>query len=456
MKGRHICIVITILLLALLAGCAAEPVTNTPQPKGGTLYITVNPVIAVTYDAEGNVTSITAVTEDAKDIVGSFQNFAGKECAEVVAELVTKIGEEGYLSKDKEDITIAITFEKESGVPKQDFLEDIKQQVQTVVATNQWQGTVTVEAPEVSSEEPDDPAGNANNNAQEADPPPQSGNVPEGAVKQPDGTYLLTERLDTSGNPSDGQSEPAYTCTTVYDAKGIKLSQTTFNANGVKIFYQEFYPTGNPKNYKRWNDSGVLAQEFSAFHDKDSSNGIIKYYDEQGNLQGLDTFGNPDGSPDTSEIWDADGTHIVTAIADGQPLQVAYTYSDGGFLTETYNYEAGTVHITAQRSQGSWDMISSMETGEFIEGYQESTVDGIYHRSEYVNGYKSKEIFDGETNPLGYTYKRTTYYYSNGQTKSTESYYYADSGRTYVEFDEQGTTTYWEDTTECNYGVVGP
>ena len=73
-----------------------------------------------------------------------------------------------------------------------------------------------------------------------------------------------------------------------------------------------------------------------------------------------------------------------------------------------------------------------------------------------MDGYKYKEIIDRDTNFLGYTYKQTAYYYSNGQTKSFEQYYYADGGRLYAEYDESGNATYWEDTTECNYGVFAP
>ena len=48
MKNIIFYVMIATLLFALLSSCTAEPVTTTPQPKGGTLYITVNPVIAVT------------------------------------------------------------------------------------------------------------------------------------------------------------------------------------------------------------------------------------------------------------------------------------------------------------------------------------------------------------------------------------------------------------------------
>ena len=402
------------------------------------------------------------MTEDAQSIIANYQDFAGKECTEVVTDLVTKIGQEGYLSKDTQAVTIASTEPPDSTtVPT---IPDGNTQEPTTPPSSSGDNTQEPTAPPSASgdntQEPTAPPASSGDNTQEPTAPPVTEpghpvNIPASAQKQPDGTYILTEALDAYGNPADGQSEPVYILTTAYDPDGVKISQTNCYANGVKFFYQEFYPTGNPKNYKRWNDNGMLIQEFVAFHGEDSNNGIIKFYDEQGNLQGLDTFGNPNGSADTSEWWDADGSHSVTTIVDGQPVEATHTYPDGGVLTEIFNYEANTVRVVAQRPQYTCDMISSMETGEFIDGYHESTNNGIYQRLEYVDGYKCKQITDGAKNPLGYKYKETTCYYSNGQTKTSERYFYADGGRTYVEYDEHGNTTYWEDTTECNYGVVG-
>ena len=330
MKKTMISVLITVLLFAFFTGCAAEPVPTPPQLKGGTLYITVNPVIAVTYDENGNVTEVAAVTEDAKSIVESYQNFVGKDCTQVVSELVTKIGEAGYLSEDSEDVTITITLEEGSGVPSEDFVAVVEQTVQDVVTDNHWQGSVTVEDPSVSVEDPTEPSGDPTGPATtptapgaeatepstvpttpgveptepttpgvdptepstapttpEEDPtdpsteptvaePAVPGTVPEGAKEQADGTYLLTEELDNSGNPATG-AKAVSVRSTVYSADGMLLRQETVGkesgkaeslltweydgdgvlayttstqyTDGTKRFYEELYPNGNPKSH---------------------------------------------------------------------------------------------------------------------------------------------------------------------------------------------------------------
>lgn len=499
MKKSMISVLIAVLIFTLLAGCAAEPVPTAPQSNGGTLYITVNPVIAVTYDEKGNVTEVAAVTEDAKSIVESYQNFVEKECTQVVSELVTKIGEAGYLSEDSEEVTITITLEEGSGVPSEDFVTAVEQTVQKVVTDNHWQGSVTVEEPSVSVEDPTEPSGNPTKPATtpttpEEDPtepateptvaePAVPGTVPEGAKEQSDGTYLLTEELDSSGNPATG-TKAVSVRSTVYSADGMLLRQETIGkesgnteslltweygedgaleyttstqyTNGTKRFYEELYPNGNPKSHKMWNESGALVREFEAFHGENNNNGVSIQYDDQGNIQFRDTFGNPDGSPDTSEMWDADGTYHVNKFADGMPVETGYISPDGRSVTEMYDYEAGTIHVISKQGTNYADTVISMETGKIISGVIESTLeDGTYHYTEYLNGYRYKEISDGYANPLGFVYKETITYHPNGQPKTSERYFYEDGGHTYIEFDENGNTTFSEITTECNYGVFG-
>lgn len=615
MKNKIIRILIVILLFTLLTGCAA-PAQTPIQPKGGTVYITVNPVIAVTYDENGNVTAVEAVSEDAQSIVDGYSDFIGKECTEVVTELVTKIGEEGYLSKEKEEVTISISFEEKSGVPHKDFTKQIEQKVQAVVAEKEWKGTVTVEEPPLLQETPGDtssgkseddsfnndidsttsdvgskpsdstdaapnvgdpngtskpsggehttPPADSKPSDEGSTPPvtsnPSDGNTPQPPVdsnpshgntapeppaaepidpddtpddvqKQPDGTYVRTEQLNADKNPVD--SNPTYIRTTLfrtdgapleqrivyagteklaehhlwvynqagvvtghtaiqynksgsikeqyqdeYDANGNRTQRTVFNADGTKQVLQtydkngiltgrtswhdngqvslqeELYPNGNTKGFKRWDENGKLTEEFTAFHDRDNNNGTVKRYDEQGKLQGIDIFGNPDGSPDSSEWWDVDGSHIVTTLRDGQPIKVVTTRPNGNTISEEYDFEAGTIHIISHLSDFVSDQVVSMETGEPISGYSESTSNGLYRYMEYVDGYKCKQILDGEKNPLGFKYKETTTYYPNGQTKTSERYFYKDGGHLYVEFDENGKTIFSEDTTECNYAEI--
>ena len=155
-------------------------------------------------------------------------------------------------------------------------------------------------------------------------------------------------------------------------------------------------------------------------------------------------------------MWDADGTYYVNYMVDGNPVGTSYTTPDGRSVTEMYDYDAGTIHVVSKQAASYADTVVSMETGEIISGYIESTLeDGNYHYVEYAGGVRVKLIMDGCVNPLGYTYKETITYYPNGQPKTSERYFYEDGGHTYIEFDENGNTTFSEITTECNYGVFG-
>jgi len=141
-------IIIAILTVAtVLIGCNSGTDTTAPASKGGTIYITVNPVIAVTYDEKGSVVSVTAVSEDAKAIVEEFKDYVGKECAEVVTTLVTKIGDAGYLTEEAE---IIVTFKDNSTLPEENFTEKLTQKIENTVVENNFGGTVTVEPPVIT------------------------------------------------------------------------------------------------------------------------------------------------------------------------------------------------------------------------------------------------------------------------------------------------------------------
>ena len=609
MKKPIIVVWIAAMLLVLSAGCTAQPEPTAPQSRGGTLYITVNPEIAVTYDADGTVISVTAVTEDAKDFVDTYRDYVGKECTQVVTELVTKIGQAGYLSEDSADVVISISFEKESGVPDESFVQEMEQQVQAVVADNDWQGTVTVAEPEPAVQPTvppptDAPSGPAPTPSGEAptDPPPTTesdptveptaeptvgptlpGNLPESEPGLESGPQVVTDYTDLQGNTVPGEEECYYIRTTTfneagnpasqelitketgavaaratwaYDSRnvcvsyeyvrffstgavrehyretydsagqciqrtsyddtgavaadifysyndngnqireeernadgitvsrkeyseggillssaaffddgtqkslvtyyenGVTATQTTWQEDGTMRIYEEFYENGTTKGFTRWRADGSKEADFTSFHEDAIANGIHQEYDASGNLTMRDVMGNPDGSPNKSEYWDADGTYRWNTFRDDYLLQAGYVEADGSTVTETYDYDAGTIHVETSRPNSIGDTVTSMDTGEILSGYIESTLEnGNYHYVEYANGNKYKEILDGQVNPLGYTYRQTTVYYANGQPQRSEQYYYADGGHLYAEYDESGNVIYSEDTTEYNYGV---
>ena len=137
-----------VLCLFALVGCGSNPTTNEggELAEGGVLVLSVNPEIAVTYDADGNVTKVTARNDDAKEIIAEYAGYEGKACKAVVSELVAKIGEAGYLVEEIEGEKRQITIEIEPGskLPNNNFLDEVANEVRDCVNENKWNSPVDV------------------------------------------------------------------------------------------------------------------------------------------------------------------------------------------------------------------------------------------------------------------------------------------------------------------------
>ena len=130
-----------VLSLTCLAGCAQpEAGAAVEIAPGGILCLKVNPEIAVSYDAEGKVTAVTARNADAQKILENYKSFEGKEAKAVVVELVDLIGNAGYFVEELEGERRQITLEIEPGssLPSGTFLNDVIADVKEVVSSNNW------------------------------------------------------------------------------------------------------------------------------------------------------------------------------------------------------------------------------------------------------------------------------------------------------------------------------
>lgn len=149
MKSIFALILVLILTVSLLAGCgaAATPGTGVSLREGGVLCLKVNPEIAVHYDADGNVTAVESRNDDAKAIVEAYLGYEGRPAREVVAELVTAIGEAGYFVEEIEGERRQITIEIEPGssLPTNTFLTDVADEVRTAVSANAWTAPVDLQ-----------------------------------------------------------------------------------------------------------------------------------------------------------------------------------------------------------------------------------------------------------------------------------------------------------------------
>lgn len=164
MKKSTRCIALILCLLVLLSACGdptpatqppatEHPATQAPPTEpptettaqGDTLLLTAaGSEIALIYDGNGTVTAVTALSPVAKNILEDTQPLVGQACTDAVTELVTQLGEAGCLSEDAADAPITISLDPQSETSVPSFAEEIRQQLQTVVAENQWHSTVSM------------------------------------------------------------------------------------------------------------------------------------------------------------------------------------------------------------------------------------------------------------------------------------------------------------------------
>lgn len=138
--------IVCILALAMCFTACAPSAAKAPAAQGGTLRLKVNPEIAISYDADGNVTSVEAVNEDAVAILEGYTEYEGKACKVVMAELVAQIGAAGYFVEDVDGNCRQITIEVEAGsqIPDEAFLAEVEEEVRETVTDNEWSAPIEV------------------------------------------------------------------------------------------------------------------------------------------------------------------------------------------------------------------------------------------------------------------------------------------------------------------------
>ena len=147
---------LALLSTALLTGCGSqqtaadnsiqtsteEIAAEAPAETGsaalaetGILVLSVNPEIQIDYDKEGVVTAITGRNEDGKKIAEASQDEIGKNCDEVLKNLITEIHSAGYFVEDIDghQKNIVVQIEPGSVLPSDDFLENMSASTQNAV-----------------------------------------------------------------------------------------------------------------------------------------------------------------------------------------------------------------------------------------------------------------------------------------------------------------------------------
>ena len=141
----------------LLVGCSGDSANDsqaalsatdgTVLADSGTLYLKVNPEIAIDYDENGKVTGIVGVNDDGTDIVDMYPDFIGKDSGLVVKDLIALIGEAGFFVEEIEGNAKKIVIELEAGspMPGDNFLEIMASSAQSAVEEYKLNSNVEVE-----------------------------------------------------------------------------------------------------------------------------------------------------------------------------------------------------------------------------------------------------------------------------------------------------------------------
>ena len=120
---------------------------GTGDAPGGVISVRVNPEIAVTYDEQGLVTMVDGRNDDGKTIAADFTEYEGKECRQVICDLVAKIDGAGYLVEETEGKGRQITLEIEAGsiLPSENFLSNIVAGIQEYTGSKNLNTSVAVD-----------------------------------------------------------------------------------------------------------------------------------------------------------------------------------------------------------------------------------------------------------------------------------------------------------------------
>ena len=150
----------TILSVSLFTGCGQTKNGNSEENRSvkkiaGTILLSVNPEIEVNYDYDGNVVKIEGMNDDGKSTVEKYSDYAGKECDEVVSELVEEIYEAGYFEQKVggREKNIVLKLEEGSEYPNAEFLETVAQGVRDAVKKyNITSAPMTIEKDDVGKD----------------------------------------------------------------------------------------------------------------------------------------------------------------------------------------------------------------------------------------------------------------------------------------------------------------
>ena len=343
---------LAILSTALLTGCgsqqtasdsstqtSAEEITaeapaeagSTALAETGILVLSVNPEIQIDYDKEGIVTAITGRNEDGKRIAEASQDEIGKNCDEVLKNLITEIHSAGYFVEDIDghQKNIVVQIEPGSVLPSDDFLESMSASTQSAVkGLNLTSDIVTID---------DDDYDPTYTTAEKLSPYITLEKAKEIALAQADVSAADAVFDDKEFDHDDGTA----------------IFELEFTANGVEYEYDVDAVTGkvlkaeHKGGAQTGSQTGAPAQTSTGstnYDDTDygpNNDGVTDYNDTDygPNNDGVTDYNDTDYGPNNDGVTDYGNTNYddggTTNYDDGST-----NYDDGG----TTNYDDGSTN----------------------------------------------------------------------------------------------------------------
>ena len=343
---------LALLSTALLTGCGSqqtaadnsiqasteEITAEAPAETGsaalaetGILVLSVNPEIQIDYDKEGVVTTITGRNEDGKKIAEASQDEIGKNCDEVLKNLITEIHSAGYFVEDIDghQKNIVVQIEPGSVLPSDDFLENMSASTQSAVkGLKLTSDIVTID---------DDDYDPTYTTAEKLSPYITLEKAKEIALAQADVNAADAVFDDKEFDHDDGTA----------------IFELEFTANGVEYEYDVDAVTGkvlkaeHKGGAQTGSQTGTPAQTSTGstnYDDTDygpGSDGVTDYNDTDygpGN-DGVTDYNDTDYGPNNDGVTDYNDTDYGPG-SDGVTDYGSTNYDDGG----TTNYDDGSTN----------------------------------------------------------------------------------------------------------------
>lgn len=326
------------LSLALLTGCGTTDTEETAaagfsgeSQTAGTLLLSVNPEIEVTYDDQGNATALTAMNQEGEAILASYTDFEGKSCKVVVSELVAAINQAGYfdITIDGHEKNIVLKVERGSRYPSDDFLTELTAAIQALVEADKI-GSRTVLLDE---DDYDDVYGDKGYISAEA-----AQNLLAAQLERDDLQFVEKEYdLD------DGDYEVEFVLDGVeYE---YEVNAVTGKVTEVEVNRQDSstdYGAGSDGVTDYGNtDYGTGSDGVTDYGNTDygaGSDGVTDYgnTDYGAGSDGVTDYGNSNYSTSSGSTWNPGTTATTTPAAPTTPTTPSYSGGNSGYGSSSY------------------------------------------------------------------------------------------------------------------------